>query len=274
VKEFSVTSELSRANARTALVIAHPGHELMVHGWVKATKPIVFIFTDGSGHSNQSRLSSTTKVLEEAGARTGHIYGRLTDREAYSAIMHHEFAFFIQIARELSKAFVDERMDYVAGDALEGYNPMHDVCRLTVNAAVALARRANGSDVRNLQFSLVSPETAPHISSDSDGICLALDDAEFANKMAAANGYPELATEVEVAVNRTSVAALRFEYLRPVNSNGREQMSQLIPYYELYGGKQVAEGHYKTVLRYKEHIAPLADALNEYTNQPYSVVAR
>ena len=268
--DFSLASELSQTNARTALVIGHPGHELMVHGWVTATKPIVFVFTDGSGHSNQSRLASTTRLLEHAGARRGHIYGKLTDRESYSAIMNHDFRFFIQVARELSKAFIDERIDYVAGDALEGYNPMHDVCRMTINAAVALARRANGFAVGNLQFSLVNPPTTAHLRSESDGICLALDDGEFANKMAAASRYPELASEVDAAVKRTSLTALRFECFSRVSSNGSEQMFQQVPYYELYGEKQVAEGHYKTVLRYKEHIAPLAEVLNECAYRAHS----
>ena len=42
---FRFTSE----DACTALVIGHPGHELLVHGWLEVARPIVFVFTDGSG---------------------------------------------------------------------------------------------------------------------------------------------------------------------------------------------------------------------------------
>src|SRR6266566_9892970 len=117
-------------DVRTALVVGHPGHELLVHGWLEVTRPMVFVFTDGSGRSNQSRLASTTKVLNQTGAKSGSIYGRLTDAAGYAAILNHEFDFFIRLAKELGEAFVAERIDYVAGDAFEGYNPMHDVCRL------------------------------------------------------------------------------------------------------------------------------------------------
>jgi hypothetical protein len=52
-----------------ALVVAHPGHELRVHHWLELTRPFVIVLTDGSGHSGQSRLASTTRVLAAAGAR-------------------------------------------------------------------------------------------------------------------------------------------------------------------------------------------------------------
>jgi len=51
-----------------ALIIAHPGHELRVHHWLEKTRPLVFVLTDGSGRTAQSRLHSTTRILERAGA--------------------------------------------------------------------------------------------------------------------------------------------------------------------------------------------------------------
>ena len=118
-------SGLSQPDVRTALVIGHPGHELMVHGWLETTQPRVFVFTDGSGRSNRSRLGSTTTVLNQAGAKGSEIYGRLTDAEAYEAILNHDFDLFLGLARELCEAFAAERIDCVAGDAFEGYNPVH-----------------------------------------------------------------------------------------------------------------------------------------------------
>ena len=214
--DFSATFGLSLPDVRTALVIGHPGHELLVHGWLEVTHPLVFVFTDGSGRSNQSRLASTTKILNQTGAKCGSIYGRLTDAAAYAAILNHEFDLFVGLARELCEAFVVERIDYVAGDAFEGYNPMHDVCRLVINAAVTVAQRLRGHRVGNLEFSLIGEPNRYHERPHADGICRILDDAAFARKMAAANGYTELAGEVQAAVERTSIAALRVECLRPV----------------------------------------------------------
>lgn len=96
---------------RAALVVGHPGHELRVHGWLELTAPLTFVLTDGSGRTGQSRLASTTTVLEAAGARRGSIYGRVTDREIYAAILDHDFVFFTDLAEELAEALAQARID-------------------------------------------------------------------------------------------------------------------------------------------------------------------
>ena len=261
---FLSNSRFASADKRTALVVGHPGHELLVHGWLEATRPIVFVFTDGSGRSNHSRLASTTKVLNQTGAKYGSIYGRLTDAAAYEAILNHEFDLFVELAMELSRAFVDERIEYVAGDAFEGYNPMHDVCRLVINAAVTMARRATGHRIANFEFSPIGQPDACHERNHANGICRLLDEAELERKMAAAKGYAELAGEVLAALERTSTDAFRVECLRPVVPATIDYPCDEPPFYEQYGEKQVAAGYYDRVLRYNEHIVPLAEALRRY----------
>ncbi|MGH8058848.1 MAG: hypothetical protein ACREOH_16680, partial [Candidatus Entotheonellia bacterium] len=48
------------------------------------------------------------------------------------------------------------------------------------------------------------------------------------------------------------------------NCGGNRRCDKEPPFYEHYGQKQVAAGHYHRVLRYDEHIAPLAEALWRY----------
>lgn len=256
-------SRFASPEIRTALVVGHPGHELLVHGWLEVTHPVVFVFTDGSGRSNQSRLASTTKVLIQTGAKCGSIYGRLTDAAGYAAILNHDFDLFVGLARELCTTFVAERIDYVAGDAFEGYNPMHDVCRLVIDAAVTVARRLRGQHVANLEFSLIGQPRGCH-KVPHHGICHRLDDTAFARKMAAAKGYAELAGEVNATLDRTSADALRIERLCPVDSSSGGYGCADPPFYEQYGEQQVAAGYYHRVVRYKEHIVPLAEALRCY----------
>ncbi len=260
--DFLGNCRSASADTRAALVIGHPGHELLVHGWLEVVHPIVFVFTDGSGRSNQSRLASTTKVLNQTGAKCGSIYGRLTDAAGYAAILNHEFDLFVRLAEELCGALMAERIDYVAGDAFEGYNPMHDACRLVINAAVTIAR-ARGHRVANFEFSLVDRPGTCHEPRHANGGCCLLDEAALERKMAAAKGYTQLGGEVLAALERTSTEAFRVECLRPVDS-GRDYRRDDSPFYEQYGEKQVAAGYYHRVLRYDEHIAPLAEALRRY----------
>ena len=95
-------------------------------------------------------------------------------------------------------------------------------------------------------------------------IWLHLDEEAVGRKLKAANDYSELAGEVEAAIRENDAAAFRIECLRPVESNtGIERFDAEKPFYEKYGEQQIAAGHYEHVIRYREHILPLAEALRE-----------
>jgi len=261
INNLNHNGHLGSAGKRAALVVAHPGHELMVHGWMEIAQPCVFVLTDGSGHSNQSRLASTTKILNQVKAQPGGIYGRLTDARAYAAIMNHDFDLFIGYARELGEVLVADEIDFVAGDAIEGYNPMHDVCRLVIDVAVAFASRERGRPIANFAFSLVDQSNVRPAVTPAKELWLQLDDHALARKIAAAQGYAELAGEVIKALGRGSVNEFGVERLYPANSHTNASCCDVPAFYEQYGEQQVAAGLYHQVLRYSDHMLPLAEAL-------------
>ena len=243
-----------------ALVIGHPGHELRVFHWLETVRPVVFVFTDGSGGSGHSRLPSTTRILDQVGASKGSFYGALTDSEIYQAILNRDFDLFIKLARELARFLMDETVSYVAGDSAEGYNPTHDICRLVICAAVDLANRSRVNAVKDFDFQLTG---AANGNSANHDLRIELDDNAFARKMDVARSYSGLEAEVNNALNTNSELAFRIECLRPVG-NCRDIFSRdAKPYYEEYGEKRVAEGKYGEVIRYREHVLPLAEALQQ-----------
>ena len=249
-------------DTRTTLVIGHPGHELRVFRWLEINRPWVFVLTDGSGRSGRSRLASTTRILDEVGARKGSFYGRFTDVAAYSAILSHDCAVFAGLARELARHLIDQRINYVAGDALEGYNPTHDVCRLVIGAAVEMANRSGDHKARNFDFPLAAPPDNYSEAHGDQALRIAVDDRAFARKMSAARAYSELASEVETAINDNKEEAFRVECLRPVSNCERgDRFAAAPPYYEQHCEKQVAAGYYTHVIRYRQHFLPLAEAL-------------
>ena len=242
-----------------ALVIAHPGHELRVHHWVERARPITFTLTDGSGYANGSRIASTTAVLQRAGARPGAIFGPMSDHELYQAILaghQHVFAPLVEtLALELRRAGIS----YVVGDAVEGFNPGHDVCRLLLNAAVLRIEAATGRRLGNLEYLLEGPPDHDREEELTGSIMLTLEEEAYRRKIAAANSYPEMAREVSRSVAAYGAAKFRTECLRPVHY-GFDIASRLsLPcFYEEYGKGQVAGGRYREVIRFREHIAPLA----------------
>ena len=77
----------------------------------------------------------------------------------------------------------------VAGDAVEGFNPAHDVCRLLLNAAVAILRAGSLPGLRNRDFTL---EALPaHCPADMYGEAtwIHLDEAALGRKLEAAGTF-------------------------------------------------------------------------------------
>jgi hypothetical protein len=241
---------------RSALVIAHPGHELRVHHWLERTRPVVLVLTDGSGHHGISRLDSTRELLARAGAAPGPLFGRLSDGGLYRALLDGDFQLFHNLMDELAAAL--DGVGLVAGDAVEGYNPGHDVCRLLLNAALLRLEAETGRPTPNFDFPLVG---APDAQAP-DGLRLELDDEALRRKLEAAHAYPELAGEVEAALAAHGEAPFRVECLRPVTYGlAIGHLFSQPPFYETHGEKRVAEGHYCEVIRFREHLAPLAESL-------------
>ena len=263
------------------LFVAHPGHELCVHAWLTTTRPKVFVLTDGSGHGTQSRIESTTRVLRDAGASRGSIYARFTDAELYRLILDRDFEPLLQVAREFADEMLTDHITAVAGDAMEGYNPAHDVCRLIINTAVRSARRRANRQIANRDFLLVGR----HVESFNDGgVSMRLNQSAFDEKLAAAQNFSGMESELQALLSGNLLAlqnypqidrqsltdrntlgseAYRVETLRPVTDDGLgEQFLNAPPFYERYGELRVADGYYARAIRYREHILPLAEALS------------
>jgi hypothetical protein len=278
-------------NGTAALVIAHPGHELCVYGWLEQARPSVFILTDGSGRSGVSRLNSTSRILSAAGAIAGSIYGRFTDQDLYAAILSSNFGLFEQIVAELAEILDQQQVTYVTGDAVEGYNPIHDVCRLVINASVAIVSRSNNREIVNTDFLLLGRHHTRHELPDT--FRLTLDDDVFERKLAMARAYPELEAEVDARLNTKTLEQLqafpelsaefdsivmselgsevyRMECQRLVSSTSLDGPSRERPFYERYGERLVAAGIYRKAIRYRDHIAPLAEAISRFVDRKSS----
>jgi hypothetical protein len=248
---------------RAALVVAHPGHELRIHHWLERARPLVFVLTDGSGHTDTSRLASTSATLERAGAISGQVYGRFSDRELYRAILAGEADLFVALADEIASFLDHEGVEYVVGDAVEGVNPSHDVCRLLLNAALMRIEAMSGRRLRNLEFPLEGPPHDCPPDDRAEAIILELADDAYQRKLAAVRSYPEIAAEMQRTLATHSLEAFRIECLRPVRYG--LDISDCFEHpaiYEWYGEKQVAAGFYRDVIRFRQHLAPLAERLS------------
>lgn len=251
-----------------ALVIGHPGHELRIHHWVETLRPCVFVLTDGSGRSGISRIESTRSLLNTIGAQAGPLFGKFTDQQLYAALIERNMALFVDIAMDLAFDFATRGVQCVIGDAYEGYNPTHDACRLVIGAATVIAERQTNVSMTSFAFPLAAdPQESSSRRNQTQGqFRLALTDDAFDRKLAAARNYSELAAEFAAAMEKFGLNAFRTECLWPVDAqDGYDGPLEAPPFYERYGERQVASGHYQSVIRYDPHVRELALALHAAT---------
>jgi hypothetical protein len=200
-------------------------------------------------------------------AQRGSIYGRFSDQTIYEAMLSANVRVFVKLAEELADEFLREHIQYVVGDAMEGYNPTHDLCRIVLDAAVRIAQQNIGHRIDNFDFSLVESPGPWSSRSPEDGVVrIELNENMIANKLGAAYAYGELALEVKNAVEKKGIETFKVECLRPADrSNIEQRFLQVPPFYERYGEGQVAAGYYQKVIRYHDHLRPISEALRDYT---------
>ena len=240
-------------SSSAVLLVAHPGHELLVHGWLTTSRPAIHVLTDGSGHTSSGRIGLTRDYLRSAGAAQGSIFGRLTDRQAYEVILSRNVALLSALVAELADDLIARRATVVVADAAEGYNLVHDLCRTVTGAACDLARRA-GLNVEHYEY--------PVIDGFDGGEQINLSDDALAAKIAAARRFSPQIADVDELLATRGEEAFRRESFRVVNDWTVSPFATgARPRYERFGEERVAAGHYSRVLRYREHMAPLCEAI-------------
>ena len=268
---------------RCAVLLAHPGHELVIHGFVEQLHPLVAVLTDGSGSTGVSRVGSTTRVLEATGAEPSDFYGGFTDQQLYAALLGRNDDLFIEIAENVADVLVANDIDTVVADASEGWNPIHDVWRSVVNTAVDLASERRGRAIRNYDFLLFSSHPAAAAQCSSRALVMQLDEAAYERKLASGNSYPELHGEVKAAIAGSTSSIVkspalsaeldrrlgglnaesyRVELLRPVAEAPAHPAAPRV--YELYGEMMVAAGRYEEAIRHDRHLGPVEAALRQH----------
>jgi len=230
------------------LLVAHPGHELLLHGWICRNRPVVQVLTDGPA----ARLQSTADLLRETGARPGAIFGRLSDAEAYAMILEGNVALLFSLVTELAAEIETRRPEIIVSDAAEGYNPVHDLCRLIAGAAIEVA----GAGTKQYEYAVVNTPD----SMNGDQLVFELDDAAYAAKMERARRLATLLPDIGELLSRHGAEVYRRETFRRV-ADWTDIGSGSAPLYERFGEERVAAHRYTRVIRRAEHLAPLRDAL-------------
>jgi len=255
---------------KSVLIVGHPVHAVQIYGWLEIIKPATMhALTDGSRPSGGTRLEPVIELMDQMNVQRGAVYGRYTDRDIYAAILRRDYGFFISLTEEITAELIRKKTQFVFGDAAEYYNPVHDVCRMIIGAAVEIANKSEGLQIQNYDFLLMAPHTNHAESPGRKFFSRTLSDVQLEEKFSfARRTYPEFADETRRLFEGKPVESYRTESLRPCgNRSGYDKLADVKPFYEKYGEGQVAKGFYKRVLRFEEDMAPLGEALWDFVEK-------
>jgi hypothetical protein len=251
------------ADSKIALILGHPGHELRVFRFLEIHKPRLYVLTDGSGNHNISRVDSTRRIIKQTGSSASPVMGKFSDKDIYTIMREGNAKPLFDTMDEIIADMTEHKIDFVAGDSIEGFNPTHDLCRYMINAIVEKYEQQTGKTIPNYEFYLDGPpHTCPEGMKDK-ATWIRLSDEEFNEKHNACRNYPEILKDLEELISKHGKAPFQVECLWPVSDpHNYVTWKTEEPFYESYGKKKVATGEYNEVIGFQSHLLPLAKKLS------------
>lgn len=253
-------------NTKVALILGHPGHELRIFRFLELYKPRVYVLTDGSGSAGQSRIDNTLKIISQTGAKASPVMGRYTDAQIYHLLRKRDTEALATLIEEIMADMKRYNIGALAGDAVEGYNPTHDLCRYLVNAIAGMYHNDAGDLLPNYEFLLDGPPNQCPEDLAGQAITIKLTEGDFFRKRVAAHAYPELREEVEKIYAVYGANPFLTECLWPSGPLDKyKTWTTDAPYYETWGKEKLKTGKYKELISYHEHLLPMAEFLTNYS---------
>ncbi|MDR3415400.1 MAG: hypothetical protein P4L83_04360 [Nevskia sp.] len=117
---------------RAVMIFSHPNHELAILGTVQRFRPHMIFLTDGGG---AERVGDSRHGLESIGALERACFLNHPEDDLYRALLERRTDFFRELALQVRSILDRLDFDAVYCDAIEFYNPLHDL-------ALPLTRKA------------------------------------------------------------------------------------------------------------------------------------
>src|SRR5262245_33576694 len=235
-----------------ALIIAHPGHELLLHHWIERERPVVFALTDGSGPGRGDRSADSARVIARAGGVVGPVFGAAPDRRWYAAILSADLRAFRDVASRIRTACLQHRVTTIVTDAVEFFNPMHDLCHALARGIARAIHASTGKSIELLDYAIERTD----LKVQSPVRVFALDADALARKRAAAASIPALGSELRRHADEQVLAHERLHRVDPAGGWPLHLAEE--PFYQRVGRERVAAGTYEVPITYLEHVRPLA----------------
>jgi LmbE family N-acetylglucosaminyl deacetylase len=246
------------------VVFSHPNHEISMLGTIGRLSPHVVFLTDGGG---EERVQETRRGLSAYLEPSALHFLMRPEQSLYEALLRHDTAFYRQMSNEVGAIVARLGPTEIYCDAVEFYNPVHDITLPVVRAAM----RGFG-DPPVFEVPLVYQSTSgPHAfelqrvppSLEPCSVSVDLTREELARKLSVvrAEVYGALFSQMgSLILEASSARAGREQFLRARNELPKPEPDQVLRYDER-GLALKSSGAVSEAISYQRHYAPMFAAL-------------
>jgi hypothetical protein len=252
-------------NAVCLNVFSHPNHELALFGMEQRLKPHFVYLTDGGG---EDRVQQTYEGLRSMGLLGRAHFLNHPEHDFYDRLLDVDAEFFVDVAEQLRQIIDQIKPDIICCDAVEFYNPVHDVALPIVRAA--LRGFAGKPVVYEIPLVYQQPledgvsYVCQRIPGSRAADChrLELKPEELSNKLNARQGiYTLLGEQMGATLQDLSSAHLGVEEVALARMRVPQVAEDQVLRYEWRAEKLLREGKIDRMIRYRENYLPVAAAL-------------
>ena len=249
----------------TLIVFSHPNHELAVYGLLQRLRPYLVYLTDGGGGA---RLAETRRGLAGIGLSGRARFLNHTEASFYEALIARDSGFYRRVAEEVRVSVRALRPARILCDAVEFYNPLHDMALPVVRAALR-----GPADAQVFEVPLVYQRPAEAESYEVQRVPASrrgaqlefhLSERELDRKVRARDEvYTALVEQMGPLVSGLPRAHLAREFVARARSSVPEPAADVVLRYESRARLLALRGEIEREITYREHYLPVASPLLE-----------
>jgi LmbE family N-acetylglucosaminyl deacetylase len=254
--------DVTEPGKRRLMIFSHPNHELGLYGFEQRVRPSFVFLTDGS---TEKRIGESKAALDAIGLLEKARYLLYPESSIYERMLDGDVAYFEEIVERV-RAVVDEiEPEQVFCDAVEFYNPTHDISLPITRAALAgrpdvevfevpLAYQpSNGADT-------IMQRVMPSRREEAISIRLT-PEATAAKRRARDEIYSVLRADLGETICGIAEEQLAIEEMRPADRGLQPVPGECRLRYDERGRLFLERGEVDRALTWAEHYRPVAERL-------------
>jgi hypothetical protein len=251
------------SNEPSLVIYGHPNHELATFGLLQRLKPHMVFLTDGG---SDQRLKQTRQGLSSIGLLDRATFLNHRENDFYGALLRHDTDFFAAIAEQVCEHIREIGSEQVLCDAVEFYNPIHDLALPIAQAAMKRVNRARLFELPLIFQRAGASESfvlqRPSMSRADESISFLLSAAEFQAKIQARNEvYTILTQQLGPQLSQVPADHWTVEWITNARANVPRPEPDVALRYDQRAELLFARAEVAEKILYHEHYLPVAAKL-------------